>query len=494
MPNRNSQNKNHSIKAQLMCVMLGLVIFVFVLVLVTLYGFLGRFYQKEKTDALVSVYDGLNEAGGGNDFPNEIIQATAEGNIQVLITDPNFTPLRSTSADPRYLSTRLFGYYTGLFQENFKTLKQTKTYRVQISDEERLGLNYLEMWGQLDNGDWFLLRTPIDSLTETVHQTSQFLLIVFALGIIAAMALIVIISERFTKPLTELTVLSQRMSRLDFGARYRGHVKNEIQVLGENFNSMSDELQKTIGNLKSANNALRQDNEQKTRIDEMRKEFLNNVSHELKTPIALIQGYAEGLRDDVADDEESRQYYCDVIVDEAGKMNKLVRQLLTLNQLEFGQDSVKLSRFDLTALITGVIGKMSLMAEEKGVTVTFPHRDDVWAWGDDFKIEEVVVNLLSNAIHHADYEKKIEISLTRQEGRVKVTVFNSGDPIPEADLDRIWEKFYKVDKARTRAYGGSGIGLSIVKAIIEGHGQHCGVRNYDNGVAFWFTLEEQNTM
>ena len=110
-------------------------------------------------------------------------------------------------------------------------------------------------------------------------------------------------------------------------------------------------------------------------------------------------------------------------------------------------------------------------------------------WGDEFKIEEVVTNFMSNALNHLDYEKRIDIRITEQDGVVTTSVFNSGDPIPEESISKLWEKFYKVDKARTRAYGGSGIGLSIVKAIMEGHHQKCGVRNYDDGVAFWFTLD-----
>ena len=221
----------------------------------------------------------------------------------------------------------------------------------------------------------------------------------------------------------------------------------------------------------------------------MRKEFLDNVSHELKTPIALIQGYAEGLNENISDDPESREFYCEVIMDEASKMNKLVKNLLTLNQLESGKDAPVMERFDIVSLIRGVLGSMHIMIEQKEAAVIFEETEPVYVWADEFKIEEVVTNYTSNALNHLDGERKVEIKVLQEEDCVKVTVFNTGTPIPEEDIPNLWNKFYKVDKARTREYGGSGIGLSIVKAIIESMNQKYGVCNYDNGVEFWFTLD-----
>ena len=224
----------------------------------------------------------------------------------------------------------------------------------------------------------------------------------------------------------------------------------------------------------------------------MRKEFLDNVSHELKTPIALVQGYAEGLKENINDDPESMEFYCDVIIDEASKMNKLVKNLLTLNQLESGRDAAVMERFDLIALIKGVLSTMDIMIQQKGARILFAYDAPVYVWADEFKTEEVVTNYVSNALNHLEGEKEIEIKVLNEgEDRVKVTVFNTGTPIPEADIPNLWNKFYKVDKARTREYGGSGIGLSIVKAIMEGMNQEYGVQNFDNGVEFWFTLDRK---
>ena len=252
---------------------------------------------------------------------------------------------------------------------------------------------------------------------------------------------------------------------------------------------MSEQLETTITELKRANLELERDIADKIKIDEMRKEFLNNVSHELKTPIALIQGYAEGLKDNInEDDPESREFYCDVIIDEAGKMNRMVKQLLNLNQLESGQDSVMVEHFDITALVRGVVEKLNILIQQKEANVEIEGEKSLYVWADEFKIEEVVTNFFTNALNHLEGEKRIQIRISRQGKQARVSVFNTGTPIPEEDIDNIWKKFYKVDKARTREYGGSGIGLSIVKAIMESHHQAYGVKNYNNGVEFWFEL------
>ncbi|MBQ3602047.1 MAG: two-component sensor histidine kinase, partial [Lachnospiraceae bacterium] len=258
-------------------------------------------------------------------------------------------------------------------------------------------------------------------------------------------------------------------------------------------NLLSEKLEKTVSELKAANNNLKSDIENKIQIDEMRKDFLSNVSHELKTPIALIQGYAEGLQENINDDPESRDFYCEVIIDEANKMNKMVQKLLNLNQIEFGDNEIEFERFDIVEVIRSVVNATKILFEQKEVTLIFQEQDPVYVWADQYSIGEVITNYISNALHHVSGEKIIEIKLTKIEDIVRVSVYNTGELIPEEDLEKVWIKFYKVDKARTREYGGSGIGLSIVKAIMNSMHRECGVSNLNNGVEFWFELDILNS-
>ncbi len=222
----------------------------------------------------------------------------------------------------------------------------------------------------------------------------------------------------------------------------------------------------------------------------MKNEFLGNVSHELKTPIALIQGYAEGLKEGILDDPESRAFYCDVIMDEAGKMNRMVKNLLTLNQLEFGEEEVSFERFDIVELIRGVLQSSEILIQQKNAAVHFMQNEPVYVWADQFKVEQVIRNYVSNALNHVEGQMLIDIRILNGEkpDTTKISVFNTGKQIPKEDITQIWDKFYKVDKAHTREYGGNGIGLSIVKAIMESFHHEYGVKNYENGVEFWFEL------
>ena len=494
--------KFHPLRRQIAALFIGLLLLSICAITLINAMFLEHYYISCKTEVLKEAVDNLESLdittdSDGNttaEVSDEIYRKCSENNLTWVVITEEDQSVCSVGSNVDMLEARLLGYVYNLDQKKGKTkiLVQTDAYVIQQVSDRFAGMEYVESWGQLEDGCYFLIRTPLESIRESVSISNSFYLYV-GIAIIAISGILIwIVTKRITKPISELTLLSTKMSELDFEAKYQSHSGNEIDELGENFNRMSAQLEKTISELKSANNELQKDIENKERIDQMRQEFLNNVSHELKTPIALVQGYAEGLKENISDDPESREFYCDVIMDEASKMNKLVKNLLTLNHLESGSDEVTMERFDIVTLIKGVLQSMDIMIQQKEAKVSFAAEDTVYVWADEFKIEEVVTNYTSNALNHLDGDKEIEIRVLPDGDRVKVTVFNTGQPIPEADLPKLWNKFYKVDKARTREYGGSGIGLSIVKAIMEGLHQEYGVQNYDNGVEFWFTLDRKN--
>jgi two-component system sensor histidine kinase VanS len=375
-------------------------------------------------------------------------------------------------------------------EENRDIMTQTDLYTLQKVYDNRLGDDYYELFGTLSNGDSIMLRMALQGIKDNVSISNTFITYVgigiLIIGVIAAY----IFSSYITKPIQQLSDIAERMSNLDFDVKYHGKDKSEIGVLGNSMNNMSKKLEENISQLKSANKELQRDIDRKVKMEEVRTEFLSNVSHELKTPIALIQGYAEGLKEGISDDPESMDFYCDVIIDEAGKMNNMVKKLLTLNQIEFGNEELVMERFDIIELITSIVNANELRASQKGIQIEFNQRDEqIDVWSDEYKIEEVVTNYITNAINHCDFENRIEVSVERVGDDVRVHVFNTGKNIPEEDIPNIWQKFYKVDKARTREYGGNGIGLSIVKAIMDSYGKGFGVINKSNGVEFWFDLK-----
>ena len=336
----------------------------------------------------------------------------------------------------------------------------------------------------------FLLRSALEGIRNSSRIANAFFLRMgLAMALLGAM-IAMFLAGNVTKPIREITDISNRMKGLDFSRKYQGISRSEeVTELGRNINELSDILEETISELKTANNELQKDLERKEEIEAMRQDFLSSVTHELKTPLALIQGYAEGLQDGMADDPESRDFYCEVIVDEAGKMNNMVKKLLTLNQLEFGNSQVNMDHFDVVELVNNYIASARLLAEQQGIRLSVQKSGPIKVWADEFLVEEVFQNYYSNALHHVEGDKVIDIRFEQKEKCVRISVFNTGKPIPAEALPHLWEKFYKVDKARTREYGGSGVGLSIVRAIMNLLHQQYGVVNYNDGVMFWFELD-----
>lgn len=485
--------KKHSLTRQITSIVSLLVAGAILLCWVLNTTLLPRYYMHNKKEVLIENYQTISNASAQNELESDEFAVIfdnlcSNGNIMALILQQDGKVLRSSVNDLDALRTEFWDVL--LHGDKMEVLYSNKQYQLLKKTDTRLDSEYLVLVGVLENGDMVLMRTAVESIRESAAISNRFLLFAGAAAIVASILVAFFTTRHITKPLQQLTDISKRMVDLDFNAKYESDQSNsyEVEELGNHINRLSENLERTISELKTANVELQDDIEKKIQIDEMRKEFLSNVSHELKTPLALIQGYAEGLQECINDDAESREFYCEVIIDEADKMNRMVKKLLTLNQLEFGNDQVIMERFDMTELIRGVANSTRILMEQKGIRLELENSEEAWVWGDEFKVEEVITNYMSNAINHADGEKLIRVFYTRSEDKLRVSVFNTGQPIPEEDIEKIWVKFYKVDKARTREYGGSGIGLSIVKAIMDSFHQRCGVINHEDGVEFWMEL------
>ena len=460
--------------------------------------FLEKYYVRNKQVALMEFYNVINDAANKETLTSEKVRVKLEdlvegGNINFVIIDQmNNQTMTATPNDAKTkeMMSQLMGYLLNRIPINGKVFETNERYQIQRTSYGSGG-EYVEMWGFLDDGKTFLLRSPLDSIRESVAIANEFLIYIFIGMVVIGSLCVWLFAKRITNPILELTALSKKMASLDFDAKYTSGGENEIGMLGENFNSMSGALEKTISELKTANYELKKDIEKKEKLEDMRTEFIGHVSHELKTPIALIQGYAEGLKEGISEDPESRAFYCDVILDEANKMNQMVKDLLTLNQLELGKEEVFFERFNLVELVEGVIQSLEILIQQKEVNILQNTKEPIYVWADEYKVEQVVRNYMTNALNHVEGELIVDIRMEKDEKQevVRTTIFNTGKPIPEDDVNQIWDKFYKVDKARTREYGGHGIGLSIVKAVMKSFQKEYGVKNYENGVAFWFELD-----
>ena len=488
----------NSIKKQIVMVFAGLIAVMMILLIVMNAWLLEPYYVKDKQQKIHHLYEAiyntvdegiLPEEEGGN--YKDLVYIAEKNNLFFLIVNMTKQSVCTNVQNEKELKQRLDEYLLNRTAGEEKVLEATEDYELSRSKCGDGQTEYLMMRGSLPEGNFFLIQSPIESMTESAALSNRFLIAIGVLIVLVGAFCVWEFSKRLTNPILELAVISQKMANLDFDAKYTGGGENEIGILGKNFNTMSGKLEQAISELKSVNCQLQKDIEKKDQLEEMRNQFLGNVSHELKTPIALIQGYAEGLKDGVSSDEESRQYYCDVIIDEAAKMNQMVKSLLTLNQLEFGDEDLVFSRFDVVELIKGVLSSMSIMADQEEINVCFYKNHPVYVWADELKVEQVLRNYISNAFHHAMGEKEVEIAIEEKDDKVRIFVRNTGKPIPDEDLPHIWEKFYKVDKAHTRSYGGNGIGLSIVSVIMEAFHNDYGVQNLEGKVEFWFELDRK---
>ena len=468
-------------------------LFAFIVGLALCAIFSNGYYQNIKQKSLNSLNKELQKTDFRKNNLRDVSIYCEQNSLSLLIVDPAGNTVYSYG-NTRILSDRLdditFSREPG--NENRQILKNEDNHTIQQVLDRAGKIVYMEDWGYLDNGYLYFARCSFEGVQKQVGQSLIFFSIVCAIILILCGVAIYFIVNYYTQPIKKLADFAKDLNAGDYDTRYvYKHLRmDEIGVLGETFNQIGEKLESVIGELKTSNMNLENELKAKTQLEEQRKKYMSDVSHELKTPIALIAGYAEGLKEGISDDPEDRAFYCDVIIDEAEKMNLLVKRLSTLNQLEEGTSAVQLERFDVIAVINGFLNTMSMIIADKNVNIFFDNSYKEFVWSDEFLFEEVLVNFFNNAMNHVDEKGIIRINVERLENeKVRVTIYNSGENIPEDEIDKIWGKFYKVDKARTREYGGSGLGLSIVKAIADSLHQECGAYNLDEGVSFWIDLE-----
>lgn len=422
---------------------------------------------------------------------NTIRALGVKNNVRIAMMDScTGTIVYPLTKEDARLAMALQYYVLGYNTEDAEILRQHKNYMIEKSYNPQSNSYFLESRGGFsDNQTFYIMSIPLSSIQDSAALSNRFLGYMGGAALLIGCVLVYFTTRKITLPIIKLAKNSEEMSNLNFEIKYEENATDEIGILGHSMNTLSDKLKDVIEELKKTNKELQKDIQEKIQIDEIRKEFIGNVSHELKTPIALIQGYAEGLTEGMCEDEDSRKYYCDVIIDEAGKMNKIVRQLLNLTALEFGNDIPDMECFDVVTVIQQLVLSTDILIQQSGAKVIIEAPEHCLVWADESKIEEVLSKYLSNALNHLEGDKIIRFQVVSQEMEVRISVFNTGKAIPTEDLPNIWIKFFEVDKARTRAYSGSGIGLSIVKAIIDAHHKMCGANNKEGGVEFWFTLD-----
>ena len=453
------KNSLKSVQVKLFLTLCIVIVIIIIFLIVINNVILETFFLYNKKENLKNVYEQINTY-----YKNSYSQTQIEQSIKKIVISNNYEILIKNGEGIIYSSDK---YLISDFAQMSKIASQyTNRDKGILELRDRMIIrtikdntnnnNYLFLAAELDNGNALYIRIPIAFIHESVEISNRFLYTMAIFVIVISAIIVSFVSKRFTKPIVELNTIAKKMSNLDFSTKYKEtDADDEINNLGKSINIMSDTLEKTINRLKSSNIELERDIEEKSKIDEMRKSFISDVSHELKTPIALIQGYSEGLLENVNKDEENRKFYAEVISDEASKMDKLVKQLLELMNLEYGKRDFNNKEFNIVELEKEVIRRSTVMIEEKGIQIEFNDKEKIEVYADDFYIEQVITNYITNAIKHAQEVNgkkliKIKNSINEENKTVKISIFNTGELISEEDGARIWNRFYKSDKSRNR--------------------------------------------
>lgn len=358
--------------------------------------------------------------------------------------------------------------------------------------EEGSTTQYIVFGKDFENGYHIEITAQKDPIQENANLATEVTTTITVLALVLALVFISVYSKHFTKPLIQMSEVANKIANLDFSAKCEINRGDEIGALADNINVVSDSLNTALSELREKNEQLMEDIEKERRIEQMRADFISAASHELKTPIAIIRGYAEGLKMNVSEENESASEYCDIIMRESDRMNVLVLNMLEQSLYSSGVKKPDMAKFNVNEFIEELLKTVTPIFEEKGVSANFIRTENLTAFADKIQMTTVLSNIVLNACSHASGEKLIEITVQKEDNKIKINVFNTGSRVEDKDKDGIFTSFYRADKAHSRAEGRFGLGLAIVKSITENHNCTSGFENKENGVTFWFTMPEYN--
>lgn len=371
---------------------------------------------------------------------------------------------------------------------HFENLSKVPKATTMVDKKDR-NIKFIFLAQKLEDDSVLLINSPMFAINEAVNISTKFLFITLILGVILSTILSIVLSKNLSKPIKEIDKKTKEIAKLNFSNELHIGRKDELGSLGKSINTLSNNLKNTIKNLEISNQRLSMEIKKEKEIDAIRREFISNINHELKTPIAIIEGYAEGLLDNI-NSEDDKNFYCEVIIDECKKMDDLVKKILLGSKYESNFISLKIEKFNLIPLLENLLKKYYLDFEYKKLKIVKLYDSLVEVKADPKEISIAIDNYLSNSINYSREADEIKIKVEEREGYILFSISNSSDEISQEKIIELFEPFNKIDKSRNRKYGGTGLGLSIVKKIIILHkGTYGGT--YENGViTFFFHLNK----
>lgn len=441
-------------------------------------AFLDDFYKSIKTSEIKSSAQSLVSAVDSDDFPDMISSISQNTQISIVVTEENGIKLYQDYALPNTLIERLSPF--GLAQVYAVTQSQGGTYfekfpRGEPGTEtqkdvrpphrgEMESIIYARTAVKSDGTTvMILLNSMISPVDATVNTLRVQLAYITAIMLVLALFLALFLSKHISRPIVKINATAKTLADGNFDVKFDEDGYREVSELGRTMNYAASELSKT---------------------EALRRDLIANVSHDLRTPLTMITGYSEVMRDLPG---ENTPENVQIIIDEATRLTTLVNDMLDISKLQSGTQPFNRTDFNLTGSIRTILLRYSKLTD---YNIAFSADRDVTVCADELKISQVVYNLVNNAITYTGADKVVDIRQTVYGGKVRVEVRDTGEGIPEDKLHDIWDRYYKVDKAHKRAQIGTGLGLSIVKTILDMHGGAYGVQSREgSGSVFWFELD-----
>ncbi|HAT4132844.1 HAMP domain-containing histidine kinase [Clostridium perfringens] len=494
-----------SISKRLFIITFGIIIFLTLFTMIFQITFFQEFYYKRKSNDLSNAvlkfralysYDIKNTDSLYRALSLFELENNAKIGIYSIDSTPKYVP------DPANKNSEAVDLLNDIFNELYsdqdfaKTLLNSNSGVTTEFKSRKYSTKYIVYMVPFSlnskNDSIIIAITSFQAIEEASALIKDFYKYIILIVIVIGLILSYVFSNLISKPLVKLNKSAKKMSAMDFSEKCDIEREDEIGNLAKTLNFLSKNLSNALDDLKIKNKKLEEDIEKERELEKLRKDFIAGASHELKTPIGIISGYAEGIKDGIVDHKD-QGVYLDIIIDEAEKMNKLVMDMLELSKLEAGKIDLHIIDFSLTELTEEVLVKNSVEINKNNLTVikNYSPTNDLYVQGDDFKIEQVLTNFVTNAIKYSEPNNQIIIDIKPvEEDKIYFSIENTGAHIPDSDINKIWTQFYRGDTSRNRGSRSTGLGLSIVKNLLQAHESEFGVMNTENGVKFYFTLKK----
>ncbi len=466
-----------SLRKQLCFIGVGLISLFVILNIVLTFFFMvpvSVLINKNQMEKLaVSITDMDDQMGEA--FISYAEQLKEDTNTQVTIVDEGKNILYTTRNILEIEKNTLGANLSKTIDSNSERLNQGETIS-QTKSRENANQIDVKVIKKIADNRYLILSRSYRSMQNATHSAIIFDVLAGIILILISYVIVYCISSRLVVPIQKMTVAAENISNLEFDTKVEVQSEDEIGQLGKSINKMSGYLEQ---NLEILQNDV-----------ENRKRLVRNLSHEIKSPIAVIMGYADRLKSVISKNPEKALQYCEIISDESGRVDMLVKEMMELSKLEQQTDELCIESFTAEKLFQSLHERFNEENIEKEIQYVEEYGREDWLQADYLLLERAVYNLISNAVFHGNTDKmQIRIKGEQKRDYYEIRVYNSGSFIPEEELSSIWEAFNKVDKVRTRGKQGSGVGLSIVKEVVEAHGGYYSVQNMENGVEFCIAIK-----